>query len=139
MQLLEQNPKHKIHPNSVAWENLPENIRNANRAVADHFDIKMRAVGCKVVPEGVGIEVQLSPNEIEILAIMEHQRWWADRSLNGWKLAEVRDDINRFHPNMVPYEELSNADKQKDRDSVLLMIEILGSECMILIKNPSKT
>jgi hypothetical protein len=135
LQLLEQNPKHKIHPNSVAWENLPENIRNANRAVADHFDIKMRAVGCKVVPEGVGIEVQLSPNEIEILAIMEHQRWWADRSLNGWKLAEERDDINRFHPNMVPYEELSNADKQKDRDSVLQMIEILGSECMILVKN----
>ena len=135
LQLLEQNPKHKIHPNSVAWENLPENIRNANRAVADHFDIKMRAVGCKVVPEGIGTEVQLSPNEIEILAIMEHQRWWADRSLNGWKLAEVRDDINRFHPNMVPYEELSNADKQKDRDSVLQMIEILGSECMILVKN----
>jgi len=139
LQLLEQNPKHKIHPNSVAWENLPENIRNANRAVADHFDIKMRAVGCKVVPEGIGTEVQLSPNEIEILAIMEHQRWWADRSINGWKLAEVRDDINRFHPNMVPYEELSNADKQKDRDSVLQMIEILGSECMILVKKPSKT
>jgi hypothetical protein len=39
---------------------------------------------------------------------------------------------------MVPYEELSNADKQKDRDSVLQMIEILGSECMILVKNPSK-
>ena len=138
LQLLEQNPKHKIHPNSVAWENLPENIRNANRAVADHFDIKMRAVGCKVVLEGVGAEVQLSSNEIEILAIMEHQRWWADRSINGWTFAEVRDDINRLHPNMVPYEELSNADKQKDRDSVLQMIEILGSECMILVKNPSK-
>ena len=122
----------------MAWENLPENIRNANRAVADHFDIKMRAVGCKVVLEGVGAEVQLSPNEIEILAIMEHQRWWADRSINGWTFAEVRDDINRLHPNMVPYEELSNADKQKDRDSVLQMIEILGSECMILVKNPSK-
>jgi hypothetical protein len=135
LQLLEQNPKHKIHPNSVAWENLPENIRNANRAVADHFDIKMRAVGCKVVQEGCGIEAKLSPNEIEILAIMEHQRWWADRSLNGWELAEVRDDTNCFHPNMVPYEELSNADKQKDRDSVLQMIEVLGSDCMILVKN----
>ena len=98
----------------------------------------MRAVGCKVVLEGVGAEVQLSSNEIEILAIMEHQRWWADRSINGWTFAEVRDDINRLHPNMVPYEELSNADKQKDRDSVLQMIEILGSECMILVKNPSK-
>jgi len=35
----------------------------------------------------------------------------------------------------VPYDELSEADKQKDRDSVLEMIKILRSEGAIIVRN----
>ena len=49
LQMLKDNPDHKVHPYSVPWDRLPENIRNANRAVADYFPIKLCAVGCKMV------------------------------------------------------------------------------------------
>ena len=66
---------------------------------------------------------------------MEHQRWWADRSLNGWKFSEARDDDRRHHPNMLPYAELSEADKQKDRDSVLELIQIIKSNGLVVVRD----
>ena len=121
---LKRNPAHKLHPNSLEWSALPETIRDANRAVADHLEVKLRAISYQLTNSKEVVDVELMQDEIEILAIMEHRRWWADRSLSGWKFSEVRDDIKRHHPNMVPYESMSEADKQKDRDSVLKIIDI---------------
>ena len=47
--MISQNPEHQIHPNSRPWEDLPENVRDANRMVADHFELD-RAIGCRWVP-----------------------------------------------------------------------------------------
>ena len=138
LQMLKDNPDHKVHPNSVPWDQLPENIRDANRSVADHFEIKLRAVGCKMVAKEIGKEAQLNTTEIELLAFMEHQRWWADRSINGWKFAKTRDDQNRLHPNMLPYDELSEADKQKDRDSVLKMLDVFRSKGYRVVRSNQK-
>jgi hypothetical protein len=138
LQMLKDNPDHKAHPYSVPWDQLPENIRNANRAVADHFEIKLRAIGCKMVAKELGKEARLNTAEIEQLAYMEHQRWWADRSINGWKFAKTRDDQNKLHPNMIPYNELSEADKQKDRDSVLKMLDVVRSEGYRVVRSDQK-
>lgn len=134
LNILKKNPGHKLHPNSVEWSALPENIRNANRAVADHLDIKLRALGLELSEEDDLENIQLSENQIEILAVMEHRRWWADRSLSGWRFAEIRNDNKLHHPNMVPYEELSEEDKQKDRDSVLKIIDIVRRGKKKLVK-----
>jgi len=138
LQMLKNNPDHKVHTYSVPWDQLPENIRNANRAVADHFEIKLRAVGCKMVAKELGKEAELDTAEIEQLAYMEHQRWWADRSINGWKFAKTRDDQKKLHPNMIPYSELSEADKQKDRDSVLKMLDVVRSKGYRIVRSDPK-
>ena len=130
--MMEENPNHQIHPNSRPWEDLPENIRDANRMVADHFEIKMRAIGCLLGAIDKVQEITLSKDELEVLSIMEHARWWADRGLNGWQYGATRDDAQKIHPNMVPYEDLSEADKQKDRDSVMEMTKILRAEGMVI-------
>jgi hypothetical protein len=131
----ERNPDHKIHPNSQPWEDLHEDIRDANRMVAGHFDIKMRAIDCNLGSIDEDTEADLNADELEVLSIMEHNRWWADRALNGWKFGSVRNDIQKVHPNMLPYDNLSEADKQKDRDSVLEMINILRGEGAIIVRN----
>ena len=133
--MLKNNPDHKVHPYSVPWDRLPENIRNANRAVADHFPIKLCAVGCKMVAKEFGKEAELDTAEIERLAYMEHQRWLADRRINGWKFAKTRDDQNKLHPNMKPYNELNEADKQKDRDSVLKMLDVVRSKGYRIVRS----
>jgi hypothetical protein len=59
---------------------------------------------------------------------MEHDRWWADRSLDGWNYAADRDDKRKLHTDMVPYQKLNEATRQKDRDNVKTMIRILDQE-----------
>lgn len=117
------------------WDELPENIRDANRRVADHFEVKVRAIGCVLCSVDDGDEVEMTASELEILAIMEHGRWWADRALNGWKYGPKREDVEKIHPNMVPYEKLSEADKQKDRDFVIEVITVFRHEGLVVARD----
>ena len=48
---------------------------------------------------------------MEYLAYLEHRRWVEERLRNGWTWGEKRDDVRRTHPDLVPYDELSEASK----------------------------
>ncbi|MCK0165637.1 RyR domain-containing protein [Marinobacter sp. S6332] len=119
-------------PNVKSWEDLKENVRDSNRRVADHFEVKVRALGCHLVPRNAGNEAVITSEDLEMLAEMEHNRWWADRALNGWTYGQQRDDRKKVHPNMVPYEALSESDKQKDRDFVLEVAKVFRHEGLII-------
>jgi hypothetical protein len=122
------------------WADLPETARNANRITADHFEVKMRALGYRIVPKNEQAEIAvLSSDQLELLARMEHDRWWADRLLDGWTLHAERDNQRKFHPNLVPYDELTEPIKQLDRDSVLQMIEILDREGYVMTNSIGET
>ena len=84
------------------WESLDESLRNANRMTADHFEVKMRAIGCRIVPRDGNTQtpVTLEADELELLARMDHDRWWADRALDGWRHGTVRDNAAKVHPNI---------------------------------------
>ncbi len=100
------------NPALVVWENLPESLRQANRAQADHIPVKLRA-----------LTVSRSPEIIEALAEAEHRRWIAEKILAGWRHAERRDNARQLHPSLKPYSQLSEPEKQKDRDTVLGVME----------------
>lgn len=119
------DPKAIRSPSNRPWDQLSETYREANRSSADHFDVKMRAIGCCIAKAGTATEIQITSDELELLARMEHDRWCADRSLNGWQFGEIRDDVRKLHPSMVPYGELSEATRQLDRDNVLQIIKIM--------------
>jgi hypothetical protein len=51
----------------------------------------------------------------EKLAENAHDLWASQRLSDGWKPGEHRDDLNREHPNLVPYNELSDEEKDYDR------------------------
>jgi hypothetical protein len=129
----QKNPGNQPAPFNRPWAELPETARNANRITADHFEVKMRALGYRLVPKEEQAEgLVLSPDQLELLARMEHDRWWADRLLDGWTLHAERDNQRKFHPNLVPYDELTEPIKQLDRDSVLQMIAILDREGFVM-------
>ncbi len=106
------------------WSELPETAREANRGVADHAEIKLRAVGCTLVPAGAAGPCAFTNDEIELLARMEHDRWWANRALDGWSYAPTRDDTRKHHPNMVPFDKLDERTRQLDRDSVQEILKL---------------
>ncbi len=94
-------------PALVPWEELPEGLRQANRAQADHIPIKRRTLA-----------ISDSAAMVEALAVAEHRRWMAEKIVANWRYAARRDDARRRHPSIRPYDELSDAEKQKDRNTV---------------------
>lgn len=120
-----KDPKKTKAVANQPWDVLEETYREANRASADHLEVKLRAVGRVLAPESTAQPSPLTADEIELLARMEHDRWWAERALNGWTYAAERNDSLKHHPNMLPYEQLDEPTRQKDRDNVLNMLRIV--------------
>lgn len=43
-----------------------------------------------------------------------HAEWLAHKLAEGWKCGPVKDETKREHPNMVPFDELSEEQQRKD-------------------------
>ena len=55
----------------------------------------------------------------EQLAENAHDNWARRRLSEGWTWGPVRDDAAKKHPDLVPYGELSQAEKHYDRDTAM--------------------
>ena len=44
----------------------------------------------------------------------EHDSWWRAYEQMGWEYGPVRDPVAKTHPDMVPFKELSKAERDKD-------------------------
>ncbi|NET12789.1 MAG: DUF4071 domain-containing protein, partial [Okeania sp. SIO1H6] len=51
----------------------------------------------------------------ELLAKNTHEIWAKQRFSEGWKYGKNRDDAQKLHPGLVPYEELPESEKEYDR------------------------
>ncbi|MFE8597264.1 NAD-binding protein [Archangium violaceum] len=100
------------------WPELDEFFRETNRQQADHIPVKLRAVGCRSepTPSGTG-GFAFTPEEVELLARMEHDRWCARYLLDGWHKGP-RDDEARTHPCLVPWEDLEETYRDNDRAAI---------------------
>ena len=63
-----------------------------------------------------GIELPRSLEELtEKLAENSHDLWARERLANGWTYGAERDDNKKTHPDLVPYEDLPDSEKDYDR------------------------
>ncbi|MBF0311179.1 MAG: NAD-binding protein, partial [Magnetococcales bacterium] len=115
---LERGEPSGSRPAVVPWEELPEVFKEDNRLVADHLAIKLRDLHCRSVPGLSPNEQRFTEQEVDEVGRAEHHRWCANRWLNNWKYAPQRQDQNRLHHNLVPFDDLSQEDQEKDRQIV---------------------
>lgn len=111
------------YPSAVTGEfdDLSEYIRQSNYDSAYNLPAKLLSAGYTIRPAAKGHMSRVPefrPEEVETMARVEHMRWCWEKRLNGWIFGPVRDDKKKTHPSLVPYEELSESEKRKDRELV---------------------
>lgn len=62
---------------------------------------------------------------IEEMARNVHDVWAQGRIAEGWTWGEERDDKRKTHPCLVPYEELSDAEREYDRQTAVQTLKLI--------------
>jgi voltage-gated potassium channel Kch len=114
-------------PSLQPWAALRPDLRDSNRQQADHIAVKLRAVACRAEPEDAPLPVfaGFTPDEVETLAIMEHNRWVAERLLAGWT-SGPKNQAKHQSPYLVAWEAVPDAVREYDRESVRALPALLA-------------
>lgn len=64
-----------------------------------------------------------NPASCTALLHAEHNRWWTERLLQGWRYAPVRDNDLRLHPLMVKFDDLDEASRSIDKINLAAMFQ----------------
>jgi len=121
-------------PTSVMWQKLPLEKKDSNRDQAEHIEVKLKMVGCELANFGSASQTELTEDEVQKLARVEHSRWVSERILQGWSYDPVRDDANKHHPCLVSYDDLSNEDKEKDVDAVRKIPSFIATQSQVIAR-----
>ncbi len=107
---------------SQPWDVLPETYKIASRRAADHAPM-VTFWRDQLTESGAR---SLDADTLETLARLEHNAWSIERELDGWQYAPERDNDRKFHPNLVPYERLTEDIKDYDRAQVRNLLDVVG-------------
>lgn len=108
----------------IPFAELPLDAVRSNEAAARRMPENLALVGLRLEPGLATREKEKSALahlqlHIELLAEAEHAGWMAHQLSEGWRHGITRDDQHRLHDCLIPYNELREIDRQKDRESVL--------------------
>lgn len=121
-------------PALVPWHELPETYRRSNQAQAAHIGVKLRTLGLLAAPNSTAYRAfSFTDAQVEELAQLEHQRWCEERRQSGWRYGPDRDESARTHPSMIDWSRLSEPERQKDRDFVLALPDLLADVGLRLV------
>lgn len=62
---------------------------------------------------------------VEEMSKNVHEVWAATRISQGWTYGKERNDAEKKHPCLVPYEELSEEEKEYDRNTSIETIKLI--------------
>ena len=102
-------------PALARWDRLLPSLQDSNIAQADDLPNKLALVGKQPV-EG-GARLRLEPDEVELLAEVEHGRWNHERLTRGWRFGHRH--VTRLEtPHLRPWKDLSDESRSYDREAV---------------------
>ena len=72
--------------------------------------------------------VKLSEDLLELtekIAENVHENWAIGRMSEGWTYGECRDDAKKTTPCLVPYSELTDSEKEYDRNTAIQTLKLI--------------
>ncbi len=119
-----------VNSSLVPWEELPESLKESNRRFAESVAKTVGRLGGTLVPLTGPVsdkELAVTPEVLDELARGEHDRWMAALVRDGWRPTDgVKDPMSRLHPLLVPWEQLPESERDKDRDAFRALPHMLA-------------
>lgn len=116
------------NPSLLPWNELPQALRETNLQQAEDIAKKLLLINC-----GIGIAIRdvkpvftFTDEEVEQLAEEEHARWMKEKGGRSWTHGLTRLDPDHVHNGLVPWNKLTEAEKEKDRHAVRALPAILA-------------
>lgn len=110
------------HPANRPWEALDPKLRAQNRHQARDNVAKLALLGIEVVQadEATTDGVELTADQVEELARLEHDRWADQKRQQGYRYGPVRvdDGPDLRHPDLKAWDELDEGVRDKDRSPI---------------------
>jgi hypothetical protein len=112
-------PCYRANACGAVWDHRDEGGRDGRRTLRAH---PAKGVLVTYVPETIDTSHVTLDSDleelIERLAQNNHDHWSRKRMEQGWRYGEMRDDRDKRHPDLVPYDQLPESEKEYDRKTV---------------------
>jgi Trk K+ transport system NAD-binding subunit len=131
----------ETNPSMAEWSEIDEGLRESNRQFADSVGEKLSALGLMLEPKEFGAgppeeDYVVPPKMLEELARDEHDRWVASKLAQGWSPSGglPKNSLTKVHPLLVPWDELDEAEREKDRDGVRGLPELFDAAGFAIVR-----
>jgi hypothetical protein len=137
---IEQQKKAGATPESNSslrpWDELPRRLKESNLRQAEDIWKTLYTIQCSIGFYASGREplFEFTGEEIEYLAEREHELWVDERVRKGWKFGKSRDDGQKIHDCIVPWTDLSEEQRHKDRSAVRALPAILAKVYLKIVR-----
>ena len=106
------------------WKKLNSFTKGSNISAADYHEVRLNMMKSWGVSKDT-----LTVEQLEFLAELEHIRWGRYHYLQNWKYGipsngKAKDVKERIHVDLKPYHQLSEEEKEKDRENIRVLLSI---------------
>jgi ryanodine receptor 2 len=118
----------------IIWEDNDNwDIGNVDTSLRE-FDFRLCPISkeeCIIIykPNPINTNFVNLPEELvkltEKIAENVHDTWAQERINDGWTYGEKRDDEKKYHPCLIPYDELSEEEKKYDRNTAMKTLKLI--------------
>lgn len=120
-------------------EELDESRKESNRKQVDYIQEKLQSVGCgyEFEPIMAGLfaaNFKFTPTEVEILAEMGHERWFSERTEDGWTCGKTKDAGGKISPHLVIWGELTEDVKEFNRNAARGIPRVLAKAGFVVCR-----
>jgi hypothetical protein len=126
----------KTHAALIPYESLSDDLKESNRENVRDIPNKLTAAGYVMLPARSNEPPFNFPGEdLEFLALKEHERWMEVLISSGWSHAPKTDRTKKLHSAIVGWDELPEEEKEKDRELVRGIPRILTQAGYAIVKS----